>query len=523
MDDDPRLARALARYQVVSAYVAAELHRGQRRAFLEHLARRTWTGPDGQPMRVKAETIRVWIRQYRKGGFEALFDKDRPQPGVQAIPLELVEKACTFKRHVPERTLDTLIRILEDLGHAPQGLIRRSTLHRALQARGLSRRPPTRHSTEDLDRWEAANPNDLWQSDMRSGPWLPDPNRPGKMRRAWLFAFLDDHSRLVLDARFSFKEDLPTLELCFRRAVQKWGLPRKCYFDNGAVYRAHHVRLICARLDIQDPIFTTVERPEGHGKIEALNRLLLSFLAEVKASPIQTLDELNEALWAWLDTQYQEVPHGETGEPPLRRWRAALDRIRYADEEALRLAFLWSERRTTDKAGVFSMFGVRYQVGPTLSRRKIEVRFDPEALHEVEVWSNRKFAERARPLDVHPWRRPKPEPAPETPPPDDLDDDWLSHLVKRRRAHHAPEPDPRAWKREADQRREANTEGLLEVLRDRLDAHVIDETEIRGWAARFGPVDLDTFAARLDELLLRFPRDLHVRIYLDTLKTQESP
>lgn len=525
MDDDPRLAKALARYQVVSAFVAATLNRGQRRAFLEHLARRTWTGADGEPMRIEAETIRSWIRRYRRGGFEALFDKDRPSPGVQAIPPDLVEIACALKQHVPERTLDTLIRVMEDLGHAPPGLVRRSTLHRALQVRGLSHRPLSPGSTEDLDRWEAAHPNDLWQSDMRSGPWLPDPNKPGKVRRAWLFAFLDDHSRLVLDARFSFKEDLPALELCLRRAIQKWGVPNRCYYDNGQVYRAHHMRAICAWLDIKHPVFTTIDRPEGHGKIEALNKLLLNnFIAEVKASTIQTIEELNEALWAWLDTQYQNVPHGETGEAPLVRWRAGIDRIRYADEEALRIAFLWSERRTADKAGVFSLFGIRYQ-SARFRRRKVEVRFDPEALHEVELWDQGKFAERVRPLEVHPWRRPKkPAAASERPAAGPaVDDNWLGHLVKRRRAEQVSEPDPRAWKREADQRREANTEGLLHVLRERLDPHVVDETEIRGWAARFGPVDLETFGARLDALLERFPRDLHVRIYLDTIHNRETP
>lgn len=90
--------------------------------------------------------------------------------------------------------------------------------------------------------------------------------------------------------------------------------------------------------------------------------------------------------------------------------------------------------------------------------------------------------------------------------------------MKRRRAERAPEPDPRAWRREEHDRREANTEGLLQVLRDRLDEHVVDEVEVRAWAARFGPVDLDTWSGRLDELLMRFPPDLHVRIYLDTLK-----
>jgi transposase InsO family protein len=434
----------------------------------------------------------------------------------------VIEIACALKTQVPERTMDRLIRILEDLGHVEPGSVRRSTLHRALQDRGLSRRPPTEAATDDLDRFEAAHPNDLWQADMLAGPFLPDPQQPGKVRRAWLYAFLDDHSRLCLDARFSFKGDMPALELCMRRAIQKWGVPVKVYYDNGQVFRAHHMRHICARLDIRDPIHTTVERPEGHGKIEAFNRFLRGFIAELKASPVRTLEELNEALWAWLDLEYQQRTHGETGEPPLARWRAGVERVRYADEEALRLAFLWTEHRTADKSGVFSLFGVRYQVGPKLARRKIEIHYDPEALHEVEVWRDRKLVERARPLDVHPWRRPKAPPPPPPQPQPQVEGNWLAHLVKRHKADHAPEPDPRAWRREADERREANTTGLLELLRERLDPQVVDEIEVRGWAARFGPVDLDAVGEGLDALLERFPRDLHVRIYLDTLKSQEG-
>ena len=139
----------------------------------------------------------------------------------------------------------------------------------------------------------------------------------------------------------------------------------------------------------------------------------------------------------------------------------------------------------------------------------------------VEIWLNGKLAQRARPLDVHPFRRPKPPPPP-SPPSADVAGDWLGHLVARRREEQAPEPDPRTWKRDADERREANTVGLVELLRDRLDPHVVDEVEIRAWAAHFGPVDLDGWAVELDSLLERFPRDLHVRIYLDTLRGPEG-
>ena len=198
-------AKAIARFQVISAYLAIDPPRGQRRQLLEHLASRVWRDVSGESWTVSAETIRVWIRRYRKSGLDGLADKARPQRGVQALTSEQIELVCRLKEEVPERSIERVIAIAEDLGLVPKGVLRRSTVHRVLQARGLSRRPVGRSETHDLDRFEAAAPNDLWQSDMLVGPWLPDPQRPGKTRRAYLYAFLDDHSRLLLHGRFSFK------------------------------------------------------------------------------------------------------------------------------------------------------------------------------------------------------------------------------------------------------------------------------------------------------------------------------
>lgn len=98
---------------------------------------------------------------------------------------------------------------------------------------------------------------------MLQGPWLPDPRRPQKMRRSWLYAFLDDHSRLCLHGRFSFKGDLPALELVFRRSLQKYGVPRRVYYDNGAVYHPEHMRHIVACLGIEGITFTRPRQDRG--------------------------------------------------------------------------------------------------------------------------------------------------------------------------------------------------------------------------------------------------------------------
>jgi transposase InsO family protein len=518
-DVDPRRAKALARYMVISAYLALEPPRGQRRAVLEQLAGKTWEDADGQPMQVQAETLRVWLRRFRQGGLEALEDKPRTTRGTIALTDEQIELACRLKREVPERSLDRLIRIMEQMNLVEAGAIRRSTLHRVLQREGLSARQCRVPDRDDLDRFEAIAPNDLWQSDMLVGPWLPDPQRPGKSRRAYLYAFIDDHSRMLLYGRFTFKGELPALELVFRRCLQKYGVPRRVYYDNGATYRSRHMKQIVAELGIHPIIFTQKHRPMGHGKIEALNQYVRdAFLAELKASTITTLDALNEAFVAWNDYEYNPKVHSETNEEPRKRWRAGIEQIKYADEEKLRLAFLWRENRTPDKAGVFSLFGTRYQVGPELARRRIEVRYDPEALDEVEVHFKGRFVERVRPFEVQPERRP---PQPEAPqPPAEPGADWLQHLVDRRQHEGFVEPSPRQLKNATLKQRRKADDAVVALFLDRLEPAVVNEAAIRRYLERYGPFNPARAQLALDRLLLSAPKDLHVDVYLDAIRKQ---
>ncbi len=517
-DLDPRRALALARYQVISAYLALEPTRGQRGPLRETLAAKRWPGPDGEPMRVSAETIRAWVRRYRREGLAGLVDK--PRSGRRrALTDEQVELVCQLKREVPERSLDRILTIAEDLALVEPGVVHRSTLHRVLQRHGLSARAVRVPDTQDLDRFEAAAPNDLWQSDMLVGPWLPDPDRPGGKRRAYLYAFLDDHSRVLLSGRFSFKGDLPALELVFRRALQKHGVPRRVYYDNGQTYRAGHMRQIVAELGIHRQVHTQPYRPMGHGKIEAFNRLCRSaFLAELRASTITTLDALNEAFVAWADLSYNRRPHSETGTAPRDRWRAGAAKVRFGDEEALRQAFLWREDRTSDKTGVFSLFGVRYQVSAHLARRRVQVRYDPEHTDLVEVWHQGAFAERARPLEIEPHRRPRAS-QPESPPtaPSAPVADWLGHLVDKRRATF-DDPVPKDLAALAHKRRLAADDALVTLLREHLEPAVVDEPAIRAHLETFGPYDLDRAEATLIALLGTGPRDHHIDVVLGAIR-----
>ncbi len=332
----------------------------------------------------------------------------------------------------------------------------------------------------------------------------------------------------MLDGRFSFRDNLPALELVFRRAIQKYGIPFKVYYDNGQVYRSQHMRYIVASLDCRGIVYTRAYRPMGHGKIEALNRLIRrAFLAEVRKSSIRTIDELNEAFRAWVELKYNRARHSETDQPPIERWRAGVARVRYAEEEKVRQAFLWSETRMPDKTGVLSLLGTRYQVGPKLARKRVHVRFDPEAMHEIEVWHAGQFAERVRPLEISPWRRPTTK-AEDTTTSTGKDDtsppavDWLGHLVSKHRVVLGTRElqSPAAH---AVERRRLADDAIVNLLVDLLDADVFDEPTVRAYLERFGPFDPQRAARTLATLeSAGEPKDQHVSFYLDAIRDQQK-
>lgn len=517
--DDPRLAVALLRYQAISPYIADPPARGNRRATLERLAQHVWTWPDGSPRRFSAETLRAWIRRYRKSGFDGLMDAPRARPGT-ALDDDIVNMAVALKKQVPERTLDTLIELLELSGTVETGAVKRATLHRALQKRGMSRRPVAEDRT-DLDRFEANFPNELWQSDMLAGPMLPDPLRPGKTRRAWLYAFLDDHSRALLDGRFAFKGDLPALEIVLRRSLQRWGVAKKLYYDNGAVYRSHHMKRVAAVLGMQGIIFTQTYRPMGHGKIEAFNRYCKrKFIAEVKAAKVKTLDQVNAAFRTWMK-EYNERVHGETGETPNQRWKAGNAHVKYADEETLRQAFLFSDTRKADKSGIFSLHTVKFQVGAELANRRVEVRYDPEDLSEVELYRNDAFLMRLRPFEVSRHRRSKAKPKEENTPTDDEIEgfDRIGAWAEEDKSCQGVDETPALWRAQRQSARQDHLDALVGVFSELVGSgEVLDEAVVRIWLAEQGPFELEAFRSALAQTLQTLSVGLHPIVLLAAMK-----
>jgi transposase InsO family protein len=327
------------------------------------------------------------LKAYQTGGFEGLRPPPRADRGTpRAFPAEVLERAVQLREEQPARTTPMLVELLKhdpavQLAHP----LNAHTLTTHLRRRGKTRRLLARIATA-FRRFERDHPNDLWQGDALVGPWLPDPATPGRKRRAHLFCFIDDHSRLVPYAEFFWEEALPRMERVLKVGILRRGLPKAIYVDNGAVYSATQFGVACASLGVHR-IHSTPYEPEGRGKQERFfETVRLQFLPEVEASQITGLTELNESFWAWLECVYHVRVHTETEQTPLARFTAGLEQVRSVDPENLRRAFLWREQRRITKTATLSLQGNRYQVDPRFAGRKLELRFDPFDLSHIELY-----------------------------------------------------------------------------------------------------------------------------------------
>jgi putative transposase len=378
---------ALFRYGLIAPLLYDPLAAGALEQALRAIAAKSYTIPYSKRTRVGVSTLRRYLQQYNQGGFDALRPQergDKRQP--RAFPPEVLARAVALREAQPERTTPMLVQLLArdpelKLSQPPNP----HTLATHLRALGKTRRL-LRTQNRAFTRFERREPNELWQADAMDGPWLPDPVTVGKKRKAYLFCFLDDHSRLVPYAEFFWDEALPRMERVLKVAMLRRGVPKAIYVDNAKVYAANQFAAACASLGIQR-IHSQPYCPEGRGKQERFfETVRLQFMPEVAVSSVASLAELNQSFWAWLELIYHTTRHSETGQTPLERYQQGLKDIRPADHDQLVQAFRWRETRKVRKDGRIELQGNTYQVDPAFIGRTLELRFDPFDLSSLELW-----------------------------------------------------------------------------------------------------------------------------------------
>lgn len=153
-DAQYRQALALFRYGLIADLI--QLPAGSRGLYarLREKARADYTIPGSTRTRVAAETLRHWLKDYRRGGFDALLPKGRADRGhARALPEAVADALLTLKDEQPQLSIPQLIRAVQQSGAAPAGLaLPPSTVHRLLTRAGLMHKAPAEDATSAQDR-----------------------------------------------------------------------------------------------------------------------------------------------------------------------------------------------------------------------------------------------------------------------------------------------------------------------------------------------------------------------------------
>ena len=273
---------ALARYSVISPLISRQLTGKEKILARAEILKAVHLFPDGRTRKVSCRSLERWFQWYVDGhinddgevvtepGIEALRPIPRDDKGKpRKLEPAFVERAIELRREEQARTTSTLIELLKTeaiKAGRPEPSICEATLAYHLRQRKATKKDLKKEG-KVFRRYQHLRRNCSWQADFSQGIRIPDPENPTKTRLCHLHAVEDDYSRYIVHAEFYFRQNLPCLEDCIRKAILHGGVCERWYIDNGAVYQSRELKWIAARLG-SELIFATPYCPEGKGKIE---------------------------------------------------------------------------------------------------------------------------------------------------------------------------------------------------------------------------------------------------------------
>ena len=391
---DQRREEGLRRYRIIAPMLEEGLAESEKRAL-----RRLIRSREG----LSARTLRRYVAAFKQHGFDGLLPKARRDIGsCKAIPEAALKMAAELRQELPGRSVQRIQQLLASEGYS----VARSTLERHLRQQGLSSREIKAEQKKVVSRrFNRQSRNTLWQADLKYGPYLPNPEQPGRKMRTYLIAIIDDATRLVVHGEFYDNQRLPVLEDTLRKAIMKCGVPDNLYVDQGKIFVSQWLRLACARLRIRH-LTTRAYSPEAKGKIERWNRTADEFIQEAQLEKPQTLEQLNGLFRPWLSEGYNHREHSAlAGKTPAQAFSQDAKPLRFPSPEALRDAFLWEKSPKVDNSGCISLNGLCYEVGVEYIRKRVLVRYDPFDLSQVEVWSEGEKRRLVSPANIGEYNR----------------------------------------------------------------------------------------------------------------------
>jgi transposase InsO family protein len=251
------------------------------------------------------------LARYREAGLDGVEPRSRrPLSSPQGVSDALRDRVVTLRTELAGRGLDAgPSTIAWHLGREGLPVPSVSTIRRVLHAAGLVVPEPHKRPRSSWTRFEAAAPNEVWQSDFTH--WrLVDGSG------VEIVSWLDDHSRYLLGCTVFRRVGGDDVVATFTAAGDEHGWPAATLTDNGTVYTA---RLVGGRNSLEHLLAWLGIRqkngspghPQTQGKVERFHQTLKRWLG--RQPRVRTLSELQAQLDAFRETYDERRPHRAIG------------------------------------------------------------------------------------------------------------------------------------------------------------------------------------------------------------------
>lgn len=247
------------------------------------------------------------LARYREGGLEAVDPQSRrPKSNPRATPFEVTERILQLRGELVAHGLDAgPVTIGWHLDREQLPVPSNATIHRILSRAGLITPEPRKRPRSSYVRFEAAQPNETWQSDFTH--W-----RLHTGTDIEILNWLDDHARYLLSCTAHTPVTGDDVVTTFLATTEEHGIPASTLTDNGRVYTArfgggrnafeHLLPVLGVKQKNGSP-----GHPQTQGKIERFHQTQKRWLAQQPAAT--TAPELQAQLDRFRIDYNEHRPH----------------------------------------------------------------------------------------------------------------------------------------------------------------------------------------------------------------------
>jgi transposase InsO family protein len=247
------------------------------------------------------------LAKYRQGGLDALeLRSRRPVSNSRRTPVLVRERVIELRRELVAAGADAGPETIRwHLEREGLRILSTSTIRRILHHAGLIKPEPRKRPRSSYIRFEAAQPNETWQSDVTH--W-----RLADGTDVEVLNWLDDHSRYLLATTAHQAVTGEDIVAVFLDVIADHGTPASTLTDNGMIYTARFVGGR-NRFEYLLPILGVRQKngspghPQTQGKIERFHQTQKRWFAAQPTA--RTLPELQKQLDRFRGYYNEQRPH----------------------------------------------------------------------------------------------------------------------------------------------------------------------------------------------------------------------